>query len=250
MNCAGRLPGTRRLTLAFVWMLACRSSLSQEPSSLVNGAHIQVVGTVGLERRGNNAFIVIKPGQPYTAVFDDTDRRGVLEIGLALDGQSLNTLVGQKVSVAGVIQLEPASPYYLNGTLIIATSIRLANGSVLTPKPYDHVELPARVTQFHSLVKFAPRTSKRWTYKTWDKNGSLLPSSWSYLSCSLNGAGDVMNCYCADGFDFTATGTVSNGHFSKTDGPQEGFDYAQFGIGYSVRRSVSQAVECTRPAHR
>jgi hypothetical protein len=250
MRRAGRLPGTRRLTLAFVWMLACRSSLSQQPPSLVNGAHIQVLGTVGLERRGNNSFIVIKPSQPYTAVFDGTDRRTVVEIGLALDGQSLKALVGQKVSVSGVIQLEPVSPYYLNGTLIVATSIRLANGSVLTPKPYARVELPASVTQFHSLVTFAPRASERWTYETWDSNGSLLSSSLGYLSCSLNGAGDVMNCYCPDGFAFTATGTLSAGHFTKTESPQEGFHFAQFVIGNPVRRSVSEAVECIRRGHR
>jgi hypothetical protein len=242
----------RRLILGVVWVLACGSSLSQQPRSLIDGAAIQLVCTVGLEPRGNNAYIVIKLSQPYTAVFDNTDHRRVQEIGLTLNGQwdSLKALVGQKVSVSGVIQLEPSSPYYLNGTLIIAKSIRLANGSVLTPKPSNRVELPASVTRFYSLVTFAPRASERWTYKTWDNNGNLLPSSQGYLSCGLNGPGDVMNCYCPAGFSFTATGTVSDGHFTKTEAPQEGFDFAQFEIADPVRRSVSEAVECTRQAHR
>jgi len=241
----------RRLTLGFVCLLACTASLSQQPRSLIDGAPIQLVGIVGLEPRGNNAYIVIKPSQPYTAVFDNTDRRRVGEIGLMLDGQwdSLKALVGQKVSVSGVIQLEPTSPYYLNGTLIVARSIRLANGSVLTPKPHKPVELPASLTQFHSLVAFAPRASERWTYKTWDSDGHLLPGSLGYISCSLNGPGDVMNCYCPAGFVFTATGTVSDGHFTKTEAPQDGFDFAQFEIADPVRRSVSEAVECTRQAH-
>jgi hypothetical protein len=242
----------RRLTLGFLWLLACSSSLSQQPRPLNNGAHIQLAGTVGLELRGNNAYIVIKPSHPYTAVFDDTDHRRVQEIGLALDGQwdSLKALVGQKVSVSGVIQLEPTSPYYLNGTLIIAKSITLANGSVLTPKPYNRVEIPASLSQFHALVTFAPRASERWTYKAWDNNGRLLSGSQGYLSCSLNGPGDVMNCFCPDGFAFTATGAVSDGHFTKTDAPQDGFDFAQFDIADPVGRSVSEAVECTRQAHR
>jgi hypothetical protein len=89
----------RRLTLGFVWLLACSSSLPQQPRSLIDGAHIQLVGTIELEPRGNNAYIVIKPGQPYTVVFDDTDHRRVHEIGLTMDGQwdSLKALVGKKV---------------------------------------------------------------------------------------------------------------------------------------------------------
>jgi hypothetical protein len=238
----------RRLTLGFVLLLLCGSSLSQQPRSLVDGAAIQLVGTVGLEPRGNNVYIVIKPGQPYTALFDDTDHRRVREIGLTLDGQwdALKALVGQKVSVSGVIQLEPNSPYYLNGALIKAKSIRLVNGTVLIPKPYKPVELPASLTRFHSLVTFAPRVSERWTYKTWDDNGNLLPGSQNYLSCSLNGPGDAMNCYCLAGFTFTATGTVSDTHFIKTASPQAGFDFAQFDIADPIHHSVSEAVECTR----
>lgn len=242
----------RRLTLGIVLLMICVSTSSQQPRALVDGAPIQLDGTIGLEYRGNNAYIVIKPGQPYTAVFDDTDHRKVQEIGLTLDGQwdAVKALVGQKVSVSGVVQLEPISPYYLNGALIVAKSIRLATGSVLTPKPYKPVEPPAGLTRFHSLITFTPRASERWTYKTWDDNGNLLPGAQDYLSCGLNGPGDVMNCYCPAGFAFTATGTVRDGHFTKTADSQEGFHFAQFGIADPVRRSVSEAVECTRKVHR
>jgi len=242
----------RRLTLGFVLLVTCGSSLSQQPRSLIDGALIQLSGTVGLELRGNNDYIVIKPSQPYIAVFDETDHRRVREIGLALDGQwdSLKALVGQKVSASGVVKLEPNSPYYLNGALIDAKSIRLANGSVLTPKPYSRVDLPASLIQFHTLVTFAPRASERWTYKTWDKNGHLLPGSQDYLVCGLNGPGDVMNCYCPEGYAFTAKGTIRNGQFTKTEAPDEGFNFAQYGIADPVRHWVSVAVECTRQTQR
>jgi hypothetical protein len=242
----------RKLTLGFVWLIGCCSSLSQQPPSLTDGAAIQLVGTIGLERRGNNAYIVIKPGQPYEAVFDTSDRRSVQEIGLALDGgwDSLKALVGQRVSVSGVIQLEPISPYYLNGTLILAKSVRLANGSILTPKLQINSVLPDSLTRFHSLVTFAPRASERFTYMTWDTQGHLLPSSQKYLSCGLNGPGDVMNCYCPDKFAFTGKGKVSGSHFTKTEAPQDGFDFAQYLIADPVRHSVSEAVECSRqPRH-
>ena len=242
----------RRLTLSLILLFTCGSSLSQQPRSLVDGAPIQLVGIVGFELRGNNDYIVIKPSQSFTAVFDRTDRRVVREIEITLDGQwdSLKALAGQKVSVSGVVQLESSSPYYLNGTLIIAKSIRLANGSMLTPKSYTSVELPASLTQFHALVTFAPRASQRWTYKTWDNNDHLLPGSQDHLSCSLNGPGDVMNCYCPDGFAFTAIGTIGKGRFTKTEAPREGFDFAQFDIADPVRHWVSEAVECTRQTHR
>ena len=231
-------------------LFVCGSCLSQNPRSLVNGASIQVTGTVGLELRGNNAYIVLKPAQSYTAVFDETDHRRVNEIGLTMDGQwdALKALAGRKVSVSGVIQLEAVSPYYLNGTLIVAKSIRLANGTALMPKPHQAVEVPATVTRFHSLVTFAPRASNRWIYKTWDDKGNVLPRSQDYLSCSLNGPGDVMNCYCATGFASTATGTIRDGHFTKTAPPLEGFDFAQFSIAEPVRGSVNEVVECTRKA--
>ena len=50
--------------------------------------------------------------RPYMALFENADHRRVQEIGLTLDGQwdALKALVGQKVSVAGVIQLEPSLP--------------------------------------------------------------------------------------------------------------------------------------------
>ncbi|HWH60458.1 MAG TPA: hypothetical protein VN682_22720 [Terriglobales bacterium] len=242
----------RRFILGLVYLLVSYSAQSQQSRMLIDGAAIQVAGTVGLELRGNSAYVVIKPGQPYTAVFDETDHRRVQEIGLTMDGQwdALRALIGQKVTVSGAVQLEPVSPYYLNGTLIVAKSLRLASGTVLTPKRDKPVDIPASVAQFYSRVTFAPRASQRWAYKTWDSGGGLLPDSQGYLSCGLNGAGDVMNCYCPAGFAFTATGTVTDGHFANRQRPQEGFDFAQFVLDDPVHGSISEGVECTRQAHR
>jgi hypothetical protein len=239
----------RRNIPAFALLLVALPSLSQT-RSLVGGDHTQIDGTVVLERKGNSAYIVIKPGQPYVAVFDQTDLRTVREIGLAMEGvsESLKALVGQKVAVSGVIQLDPASPYYFNGALIIADSIRLPNGSFLTPKVATEPESPVGLEQFHALVTFTPHSAERWTYRTWDNNGMLLPSSRRDLRCGLNGPGDVMNCFCPAGFSYTATGTIKAGHFTKTQESPKDAEFAQFAIADPVRRSFSKALECTRHA--
>ncbi len=235
--------------MSLLGLLILPPAFSQQPNLLVDGAHIEMAGVVGMEARGNHAFVVIKPGRSYTALFEGTYRRVVREIGLSLEGQTLTSLAGQKVVVSGTIQLEPASPYYLNGTLIVADSIRLADGSLLRPKPYSNVGVPASIMQFHSQVTFAPRYSRRWTYKTWDTNGTPLDNTKTYISCSLNGAGDVMNCYCPAGFSFSATGNITKGLFTKTAEPQKDFDFAQFSIADPVRNAVTEAVECTRQPH-
>jgi intracellular sulfur oxidation DsrE/DsrF family protein len=65
----------RRFTFGSVLLLVCGSSLSQQQNPLIDGASIQMDGVVALVLRGNNAYIVIKPGQPYAALFDNADHR-------------------------------------------------------------------------------------------------------------------------------------------------------------------------------
>jgi hypothetical protein len=234
----------RKLICSLFFLVASYSAWSQQLHELVEGAEIKVAGTIRLEQSGNNSYLMIKPDSPYEAVFDSTDRRKVCEIGLSLAGQwdALKPLVGKRVSVSGVVQLEPASPYYFNGTLIIAKSIRLADGSVLTPK--------GSLSQFHVLVTFSPRAWDQFTDQAWDAAGHQLPASQEYLNCRLNGPGDVMNCYCPDGFAFTAKGKMNGSRFFETEAPEAGFDFAQYVIADPVRHFVRVAVECTREAHR
>lgn len=238
-----------RKAVSALWiMFGCCICFPQQTPKLIDGARIMLVGTVGLEQRGNKAYIVIKPGGQYEAVFDSEDHRRVREIGLGLFGQesALRALAGQKVTVNGKVQLEPNSPYYLNGTLIVADSVRTASGSVLRPEDRSAGSLPVGLARFYSLVIFDPRSAARFTYKSWNSQGRLLTGFADFVTCGLNGPGDVMNCYCPKGFVFTGKGDVRDGKFEKTEAPAEGFDFAQYMIGDAVRRSVSVAVECTR----
>jgi hypothetical protein len=219
-----------------------------QTNQLIDGKKITVTGTLAVEHRGNNIYLAVKPGHSYEAVFDSADRRVVQEIGVSLQGQydALHLLAGKKVTVSGKLQLEPTSPYYLNGTLILATVVRLPDGSTLLPQTELEKSPPKNLVQFYAQVTFAPRVRSRWIYAAWNRDGQPLPASAAYLSCALNGPGDVMNCYCADGFSFTGVGEIKDGRFSKVANPPDGFDFAQFEIDEPVRHYVREVVECTR----
>ena len=149
-----------RMPLCYlIWCVACYSAHSQQARELVNGSSVQVVGKVGLVQFGNKHYLVLRPNRPYRAVFDSTDTREVREINFTLYGQwdALKSLPGQTVSVSGKVQLEPTSPYYLNGTLIVADTIQLTNGVALRPKTQPATGLPAQVTKIFTLVTFTPR---------------------------------------------------------------------------------------------
>ncbi len=226
-------------------------SVAQVPR-LVDGAAVSVEGVLRLEQIGNNHYLVVQTGHAYEAMFDKTDRKTVSEIQVTLDGQgeSLKRAIGQEVLATGVVVLNEESPYYFNGALIQAKSVRLPDGTVLLPQTRPQTKLPGSLTQFHALVTFTPRAREQFTYKAWDATGNLLQSPGAYLSCGLNGPGDVMNCFCPDGFAFTGTGKILQGYFTKTNDPQEGFTFAQFSLPDPVRNSFSAAVECTRPSRR
>ena len=228
--------------------MACHLAQAQHVEALVDGASISATGVVLLKNVGNNAYFLLKPAQPYEAVFEETDRRLIREIGLCWDGRwdEIRDLVGEKVTVHGLVQLEPVSPSYFNGTCIRADSIQQQNGVTLVPKKQIATPPPADLIQFHSRVTFTPHSPKRFTYKSWDAEGRQLTQSDAHISCGLNGPGDVMNCYCPEGFDSTGKGTIS---FSAAETTDSGVAFAQFEIADPVRGSVRHTVECTRTIH-
>lgn len=200
------------LLLCFVLCSLASSRLrAQHIPELNNGAKITVVGTLKLESRGNRYFLTVKPKYPCLANFDKSDQRNVSEIGIFLAGQSipLRRYIGQDVSVIGVVQLEPVSPYYFNGTLIVATSLQLPDGSVLLPIVKAPAKtLPASVMQYYVLATFSPETAS-FSYKVWNSRGRHIADSRGYMSCGLNGAGNVMNCNCAEGYRPTGLGGMN-----------------------------------------
>ena len=227
----------------------CLASPVQKLPELVDRAPIRVSGVIRMERRGNRSFLMVWTKDAYTVVFDHgTDERRVHEIGLSLEGQNgvLEKHAGQFVRVDGVLQLEGVSPYYWNGTLILAKSVRLPEGSLLLPKKLESRRPPSRdVSKYVVQMTFAPGLS-RFSYKEQGHNGDLITAPEGYLSCGLNGPGDVVNCYCADGFEPTGIGQLRQGTFVPEEKPDGQFGFAQFGIPEELHRPIQKSIECVR----
>ncbi len=216
---------------------------------LIDGKPIKVVGVIALEYAGNHHYLVVRPDHPYEAIFDRTDHRKVSEIGLSLDGQweAMKILVGHKVTVFGVMQLEPTSPYYLNGTLIVARSIELSDGSLLLPRQRKTEILPQSMKDYFVRVTFRPHNWNQFSFDVRDGRGLNASSTSTYISCSLNGPGDVMNCFCPDNFAFSGTGHFEDDRFIRTAEPDADFSFAQFVLPDPVRSSFrSEWIECAR----
>ena len=221
----------------------CVRAQIRKPAELVDGRNINLEGTLRLRRIGNQAFLTIQTRAPYLARFYSGTSREVHEVQIILEGQNdaLRKYIGQHVSAAGRLQLEETSSYYFNGTLLLAESVKLSDHSVLTPqKSRSAKQPPITLEKFHARVTFDPK-SNQFTYVVCDSAGRQLSPANGYLSCSLNGPGDVMNCFCVTGFTVTGLGKM-NVLAQKPDIA----DFAQFRIPENLRRPISKAVECTR----
>ncbi len=238
------IAGAAFLAIAFPF---CRPVLAQNLVILNDGATVKLNGKLEVEHQDNKDFLLVKTFQPYLAVFDPkTDQRKVQEVGLSLAGREdeLRRHVGQTVWVVGTLQLDGTSPYYYNGTLVLASSVHFASGLTLLPKAETAPGAPsADIIQFHVLVTFHPKPS-HFSYIVTGPDGHPLTPSENYSSCGLNGAGDVMNCFCPDGFIFTGSGKMTGSQFIMSE--KADMDFAQFEIPENMSGPISKAFECTR----
>ena len=114
----------------------------------------------------------------------------------------------------------------------------------MLPKLKAPVEaLASHVNQYHALATFHEKSGE-FSYKVWDVDGRPLSRATEYLACGLNGAGDVMNCSCADGFTPTGLGKIDRGRFIMLE--KTTMNFAQFTIPENLREPISRAVECTK----
>jgi hypothetical protein len=151
--------------------------------------------------------------------------------------------------------LEPVSPYYYNGVAVQAETVRLANGKVLSAQKDEGkaLVLPAEISLYYAQVTFLPRQAS-YTYTAWDANWKPLASANGLISCSLNGSGEVLNCFCdANGFEAAKGGTIRNGRFivdndaiplTGQENPPQNF--AQFSLPETVLPKIQRAILCTR----
>lgn len=218
---------------------------AQNVPKLVDDQKIEISGSITLKQSRNRSFILLKLAAPWKAMFDEPANPTVLsEVGLVLPGIDIEPFANQSVTVFGKVQLEPTSPYYYNGALIVASSIQLSNGNVLQASLNDRQVKPTieNIRKFHVLATFDPGVHS-FTYRAWTDSGRPLASG-GYLSCSLNGSGDVMNCFCPSGYAATGQGGVSGTRFVELEKPTNNF--GQFLIGDELKAPISRAVQCEK----
>jgi len=176
---------------------------------LVDGSQVTVQGRLAIEHRGWSTYLVIKTAAPYRAMFDPNEStpKIVHEIGLTLtwQGEALAAEAGKSVTAGGKVQLEPVSPYYWNGALLVADRVSLADGRVL--KPMADPVVPGGVKRYLATVTFVPGKFSRMRSAVDLGTNAPLPDA-RVDGCSLNGGGDVLNCSCVDGFAPTQSGVV------------------------------------------
>ena len=105
---------------------------------------------------------------------------------------------GQAVTVRGTVAIDAASPYYRNGLLVQATSIRTAGGAELLGTPTSPPRVAADVGVYRASAVLPADPAAPWQYRVQDRNDAH-----GMIACRSNGAGDVVNCDCAEGFHAT-----------------------------------------------
>ncbi len=183
---------------------------AQLPESLLrDGQPFHVHGHLKATYRGWQPFLVLQLDHPYQANFGpDSPPKTVTAIELRAPGQSstLAEHAGEPVEVTGTLQLDNVSPYFLNGVALLAQSVTLPGGSVLQSER-TQPRVPAG-TEFYTVTLAMVPHQFEWRREAHDiETGDLLPDA-AVDGCSLNGAGDVMNCLCVPGFSPVRAGLV------------------------------------------
>ena len=181
-------------------------AITPAPRVLLDGDVVDLRGTLRIERRGWNELLVLHTAIPYRlsseAAGDAPDPHSgpVQDIGLTLPGQDdlLARFAGKSIRVSGRLQLAPASPYAWNGSLVFAITIALPNGDYLNPKLPD----PGLALSIRHYVASATLQPRLWPrlYTARDADTHRPLPTPNLAGCHVNGTGDVLNCFCTDGF--------------------------------------------------
>lgn len=202
-------------------------------------SQVSVTGTLKVEWQGWRRCLFLKTPAPYRLMFDpqESSPRQASEIEITLEGQGddLAQYAGRTLVANGKLQLEAVSPYYCNGAMIIAKDVSLPNGKSLLARPSD-TAVPA------SIEKYALTPRSNWRFSAQDASGRSLGAK-NMAGCSLNGGGDVLNCFCAEGFK-PVSGYSITGR-TRDEGEDQG-GFFQFGLDEEAKHPVTINVECVR----
>ncbi len=206
------MPRRRASCLLFLATLgpAASPSLAQQPEShLKDGQPFHAHGQLQAKYRGWQRFLLLQLDRPSLADFGPASaQKPITALELRAPGQSstLAEHVGEQVEATGTLQLDNVSPYYWNGVALLAQSVTLPGGAVLTSQRVQP-RVPAD-TEFYTVTLAMVPHQFEWRRDAHDiETGDPLPDP-DLDGCSLNGGGDIMNCLCIQGFTPVRAGVV------------------------------------------
>ena len=234
-----------RTAFALVCLLLAPSLTAQAPVPLHDGQQVVLHGILTMEPAGRLQFVTVKTTASYVPVFTEDGGKEVPgetlhEISLSgyFDYELLYAHRGQEVTVTGKMATDETTPYFWHGTRLQATSIVTMNGVDLRGKERG-TQVAADVGLYRAEVTLPADLAAPWRYRLDGR-----PMTERYLSCSSNGGGDVVNCFCAQGFHPTETTSSIKDSVWQSKALSK-MKMAQFGVGDEAREAVL-SVMCSR----
>lgn len=214
--------GIIRICMKMVMVFAVLSSVpslcGQKLERLRDGEPFAVRGRLESRYRGWHRYLIVQLDHGYLADFGrDVGTKEINELELNVkDGWlALTDYVGKNVEARGTLQIEGVSPYYWNGVMLTAKDVKLEGGLAILPNASLNVDpMPAAVTSYIVTIYMKPQ-QMRWPQDAVDLTTGRQLSQADPGSCGLNGGGDVMNCFCADGLRPIRAGVVKKAYRSE-----------------------------------
>lgn len=219
--------------LAFWLATFSGTAFAQSPAPLHNGQSVTLHGTLQLEPQGRLQFATVRTSEAYIPILDGSagrTARGQVLHEIALSGYHRYDVLaahrGQTVTVTGKMMTDAASPYYYRNASLMATGIRLEDGTNLVGEARAQT-VAADVGILRVVITLPADLAAPWIY-----DGPGFSDSQRPAVCSSNGGGDTVNCYCPLGFRASEAVMQSNG--KEEPGKLMG-QMAQFGTGKEAR---------------
>ena len=233
----------RMKALALLLALTPCAAAAQAAIPLHNGQTVTLHGTVELEPQGRLQFVTVKTKEAYVpllwAAAGKTTRGPVLH-EIALSGYHRYELLaahrGQAITVTGKMITDGASPYFYKNASLMATSIRLQDGTELLGEARSQA-VAADAGILRVVITLPADLASPWSYEGPGFNDSQRPAA-----CSSNGGGDVVNCYCPVGFRATDAVMTSAGKEQPADLMDQ---MAQFAVGDDAQ-TITLKLTCMR----
>ncbi len=225
-----------------VMLLSVAAPAQPAAITVQEGQTVAFEGTMQTRRIANSFYTVLLPASPVTGVLAPDDSQGpqrvaIRHIDVRMDGQydALRALNGSRVTVIGTLIIDPA--ILMNDAMIEAKEIRVISGKSLFPlSPVAAQAVPVQVKSYVATATFNAK-SGYFDYSSVPQ----LERATEFLSCNFSRAGDVLNCFCADGF--SAQNNFPSSGVAELDKPPY---FSQLSVPEYITHDMHWRVTCKR----